>query len=178
MLGLVAIAGLSACMILFGLFADPIRDRNRGRYLIATSEVEVIAEALEHYRADCGEYPSSAEGLNGLIVDDGVDGWQGPYLKTPREKLIDPWGRLFVYSLSAGAPEILSFGADGEPGGRFFNTDISSRNPRYSMPESPYERRLRLKLIATWIGAWLGLIGSISVLRKASRGQRGRLVKS
>jgi len=46
-------------------------------------------------------------------------------------------------------PEIVSYGADGEPGGEFFNADISSRNLRYSIPDTPSVVRGRRLLMSS-----------------------------
>jgi general secretion pathway protein G len=56
-----------------------------------------------------------------------VNNWQGPYL--PQEIPNDPWGRPYLYrypSEQGDEPEIISLGADGQPGGEDINTDIVS----------------------------------------------------
>lgn len=145
------------------------------RYWVATRDAEAIAKALDRYKTDCGVYPDTRKGLNALLFDDGSTGWNGPYLTRPP---VDRWGRPYLYFLSDGSPEIVSYAADGKPGGAFFNADISSRHLQYSMPESPYERRIRLEFLGWWVGAWLWLIGSAFVfsktLRKLARNFLGR----
>jgi len=151
--------------------SGPPRDHNQVRYMLGTLQVEALAKAVERYKEDCGEYPDVRDGFNGLILDPGVEGWRGPYLK---EVPLDPWHRPYVYLRSADStPEILSYGADRKPGGEFFDADISSRNMRHSMPHSPFEIRARRLLIGIWIGAWFCLIGSLLVLRRTSRRHRG-----
>jgi general secretion pathway protein G len=173
LLQLIAGLGLviSLCLIVLGVFAEPPRDHNQVRYMLGTLQVEALAKAVERYKEDCGEYPDVRDGFNGLILDPGVEGWRGPYLK---EVPLDPWHRPYVYLRSADStPEILSYGADRKPGGEFFDADISSRNVRHSMPHSPFEIRARRLLIGIWIGAWFCLIGSLLVLRRTSRRHRG-----
>lgn len=79
---------------------------------------------------DTGRYPTGEEGLRVLIEEPaGVTGWNdGGYLDTaeiPR----DSWGREFVFILK---PEeripfiIMSYGADGAPGGEGDDADLSS----------------------------------------------------
>lgn len=153
-------------VIVIGFFVDPIKDPNLFRYWSGTLDVESIARAVERFRADCGRYPSATEGLGGLVVNPGIEGWQGPYVEQP---LFDPWQRPYIYSLAGGVPEIVSLGADGKIGGESYDGDISSRRPRHAIAESPFEARIRRNMVGTWIGAWLCLVGSIVVLRKASR---------
>jgi type II secretion system protein G len=166
------VAGLvfvvSLCWVYIGFFAHPVVDATRRRYIHGAVQVDALAKAVERYRADCREYPSARDGLNALVVDPGVKGWSGPYLR--QELPLDPWHRPYIYLLSAdSAPEILSYGADGMPGGEGFDADISSRNPWHSIPDSPSEVRTRRLWIGVWVGAWVGLIGSVFVLRRTSR---------
>jgi general secretion pathway protein G len=100
---------LSPCVILPVIAGG---ERIPARYVMATLQVENLAQAVERYRADCGTYPSAREGLNSLTLDQGVPGWHGPYLTD--EIPLDPWHNPYVYSLAADSttPEILSFGAD------------------------------------------------------------------
>jgi general secretion pathway protein G len=166
------VAGLvfvvSLCLVYIGFFAHPPVDATRGRYIHGAVQVERSAKAVERYREDCGEYPSARDGLNALVVDPGVVGWHGPYLEN--RVPLDPWHRPYIYLLSAdSAPEILSYGADGKPGGEGFDADISSRNPWRSIPDSPFEVRERRLWFGIWIGAWFGLIGSVLLLRRTSR---------
>jgi len=139
-------------------------DPNRMTYRIATREIATIARRLEEYKFDCGQYPNVRDGLTALAVDNGVDGWQGPYLY---EAPIDPWGRPYLYFFSKQRPEIVSYGVDGQPGGTSFNADISSEGLNFAMPESPYERRIRREFIMSWLAAWIALIGSMLVLKKS-----------
>ena len=56
----------------------------------------------------------------------GVDRWDGPYLK--KEVPPDPWGKPYIYKSPGdhGPYDIISYGADGVPGGEDNNRDISS----------------------------------------------------
>jgi general secretion pathway protein G len=163
---------ISLGFVLLGFVGGSPRDRNRTRYRIGSWHVQALAKEVERYRTDCGEYPSTRDGLNALVVDPGVDGWHGPYLENGVP--LDPWRRPYIYLLSSDStPEILSYGADGKPGGEFFDTDISSRRPWHSIPESPYEVRARRLWIGIWIGAWFGLIGSVLVFIRTVRPPKG-----
>ncbi|MDX8401046.1 MAG: type II secretion system major pseudopilin GspG [Mariprofundaceae bacterium] len=85
-------------------------------------QMQNIAQALKLYRLQHGHYPSSSEGLMALVRP-GKSGKR--YLdQLPK----DAWGRDFVY-LSPGVHgdfDLLSYGADGKPGGTGFDADIGN----------------------------------------------------
>ena len=159
---------VSALVVFIGFFADPRTNPDRGRYLRGEIQIERIAQAVERYRVDCGEYPE----LNALVVNQGAAGWKGPYLK---EVPLDPWGRPYVYfrSSDSAPPEISSYGRDGKPGGASFDADLSSLRPWQVIPASPAEERQRYLLLSIWAGAWLWLIGVLVVVVRSSRRRRG-----
>ena len=162
------VAGLvfavSLCLVYIGFFAHPRIDAKRARYIRCAAQVDAFAKAVERYRADCGEYPNARDGLTALVVDPGAEVWSGPYLR--QDIPLDPWGRPYIYLFSAdSAPEILSYGADGKPGGAGFDADISSRNPWHSIPDSPDEVRARCIWFGVWVGVWFCMIGSLFVLK-------------
>jgi type II secretion system protein G len=82
---------------------------------------EAVA-ALQAYKNDVGQYPTTAQGLQALISKpDGVRGWKGPYL-TNKGMLMDPWGNPYQYACPSthGQPtsqyDCWSFGPDGQNG--------------------------------------------------------------
>jgi general secretion pathway protein G len=85
-------------------------------------------DALQRYRADVHEFPSTDEGLQALRTNVGNRaGWHGPYL--PQDIPLDPWGRPYVFRYPTGqraTPEISSWGRDGKPGGDGEDADIFS----------------------------------------------------
>ena len=105
----------------------------RARVSKATMEIGNIKTALNLYYADNGNFPTPQQGLEALITkpatppvpENYLPGGYLDNLKVP----LDPWGNPYVYLIpgSGGeAFEIISYGADGEPGGDGFNADISS----------------------------------------------------
>lgn len=99
------------------------------RSTTARSQVEMLATALDAYRLDTGRYPSTAQGLTALMAaptDEPVATWRGPYLR--RAVPLDPWGKPYVYRFPGEANpagfDLLSYGADGRPGGDGENADI------------------------------------------------------
>jgi len=94
--------------------------------VITRVQLQRLGKALEDYRTDCGGYPDLHLGLNALLIDPGVKGWNGPYAKQP---LADAWGRPYLYEFSDRIAIVRSLGADGKPGGDLFDADLSSQNP-------------------------------------------------
>ena len=73
-----------------------------------------------------GVYPTNEEGLQALRVRvPGARSWNGPYLR--KEIWVDPWGHPFVYRYRGRSerPDVISYGADGRPGGDGVAADIS-----------------------------------------------------
>ncbi len=98
----------------------------------ARSQIELLGAALDAYRLDNGRYPTTEQGLNALQVEPSLQplpsNWRGPYLR--KDVPLDPWGAPFVY-LSPGEVnprgyDLVSLGADGEPGGEGEDVDIVS----------------------------------------------------
>lgn len=79
---------------------------------VARRTMEVLAEALEAYRMDMGEYPPEALGLTALLSRPSSSrAWRGPYLKAGQ---VDPWGNGYVYRDLGTSYQLFSFGPDGE----------------------------------------------------------------
>ena len=53
-----------------------------------------------------------------------MDKWDGPYL--PKEIPLDPWGNPYEYRAPGehGDYDIISYGADGQPGGEGADMDV------------------------------------------------------
>ena len=95
----------------------------------AKVQVQNLSTALELYKVDTGRYPSTAEGLQALIeMPPGTVSWNGPYL-TRKDVPNDPWGRPYSYRSPGehGPFDIVSLGADNQPGGTGENEDIANQ---------------------------------------------------
>jgi general secretion pathway protein G len=98
----------------------------------AKSQMEMIGAALDAYRLDNGRYPTTAQGLVVLRTEPTIEprprNWRGPYLR--REVPLDPWGTPYQFvspgEANPNAYDLLSYGADGQPGGDGENSDIQS----------------------------------------------------
>jgi general secretion pathway protein G len=101
-------------------------DARRAR---AVADIEGFSTALDLYKADTGDYPTTEQGLQALRQAPGdVRNWNGPYLKKPLGG--DPWGQEYIF-ISPGEhnPEsfdLASLGADGQPGGDGKDADITN----------------------------------------------------
>ncbi len=119
--------------ILAGLIIPRIMGRpDEARRAKARIMVEGIETALKLYRLDNGFYPTTEQGLRALTEAPTMPpvprNWrEGGYLekgKVPK----DPWGNDFVYLCpgSHGEFDLMSYGADGQPGGDGKNKDINN----------------------------------------------------
>jgi len=94
---------------------------------ISQLQIEQLGNALALYRFDIGQYPSTAEGLQALIEDPGIENWSGPYLEKNNLPK-DSWGRDYQYRSPGdfGDYDLWSWGADGQEGGEGDNADVRS----------------------------------------------------
>ena len=75
-----------------------------------------LGKSLDLYYTDCGNYPTTDEGLNALIEAPSSCSEWGPdaYVKKIPK---DPWNRDYIYEADNGSYLILSLGSDGREGG-------------------------------------------------------------
>src|SRR5262245_42119983 len=94
----------------------------------AKVQIQSLSTALELYKVDTGRYPSTSEGLKAVHgMPQGVPSWNGPYL-TQQDVPSDPWGQPYTYRSPGehGSFDIVSLGADSQPGGTGENEDVNS----------------------------------------------------
>ncbi|RCW74197.1 general secretion pathway protein G [Pseudorhodoferax soli] len=115
--------------VLAALIVPNVLDRaDDARATAAKTDVTNLVQALRMYRLDNQRYPTGEQGLQALLVKPTTNpapiNWK-PYLeKLPN----DPWGRPYQY-LNPGVKgeiDVMSFGADGQPGGEGKDADIGS----------------------------------------------------
>ena len=93
----------------------------------AKSQVKLLSDALTGYKTDNKDFPSEESGLQALVENiDDLETWRGPYLQGSLPK--DPWGNAYVYTCPGehGDYDLVSYGADGQPGGTGENADITN----------------------------------------------------
>jgi general secretion pathway protein G len=126
---------LLVVIVIIGLLAGIVVPRyfdtvGKSKAKVARAQMNQIEKVLEQYRLDVGSLPSASHGLDALLsAPAGVQNWQGPYMKKAVPP--DPWGHPYIYKLSASGsdPDIVSYGADGQPGGTGEAADISLSAP-------------------------------------------------
>ncbi|MDA3798408.1 MAG: type II secretion system major pseudopilin GspG [Kiritimatiellae bacterium] len=108
---------------------------NEARVSKATSQIGVFETALSLYKLDNGNYPTQEQGLMSLVEEPKVDPLPRKYSSDgylEKSKVpSDPWGSEYIYLIPGSNGEkfeIISYGADGQPGGEEFDADISSSN--------------------------------------------------
>jgi len=124
MLVVVTIIGLFAALVVPRM----LRKSDTARVTAAHAQINSFMTALGSYKLDTGVFPSTEEGLQALrLPPANVTQWQGPYL--PQEIPLDPWGHPYVYKYPGehgDEPDVICYGADGQPGGDGINADVVS----------------------------------------------------
>jgi general secretion pathway protein G len=118
---------------IIALFAALVGPRMLGRTdaarrTAARAQINSFMTALGAYKLDTGTFPNTEMGLAALrLRPENVNQWTGPYL--PQDIPLDPWGRPYLYRYPGehgDEPDIVSLGADGQPGGDGNDADIVS----------------------------------------------------
>ena len=128
---------LMVVVVILGILATYIAPRFMGRTddakaVKAKVDILSIETALKLYKLDNGNYPTTEQGIAALVEKPSTEpvplNWKEKgYLekaKVPK----DPWGKEYLY-LSPGIHDdydLISYGADGVPGGEGKNKDVNS----------------------------------------------------
>ncbi len=96
---------------------------DKAKYKLAQSQLNTLAGKIETYEIDNGQPPAQLQDL--LSAPSGSSTWLGPYAK--EADLKDPWGTAIEYRRpgQTGKYDLISYGADGRPGGTEFDRDIT-----------------------------------------------------
>ncbi|MGM0787447.1 MAG: type II secretion system major pseudopilin GspG [Thermodesulfobacteriota bacterium] len=104
----------------------------QARRMKAKVDIQSLETALKLYKLDNGRYPTTEQGLEALVrkPDSGPaprDWREGGYVEKGRISK-DPWGNEYEYISPGnhGDYDIISYGADGEPGGEGEDADVNS----------------------------------------------------
>lgn len=124
-------------IVILGILAWQLAPRLMGkpdeaRQVKAQMDIGTLDTALKMYKLDNSVYPSTEQGLQALVEPPGVGRlapkWrEGGYLEK-RKIPADPWGGDYIY-LCPGVNsdfDLISYGADGEPGGEGADKDINN----------------------------------------------------
>ena len=100
------------------------------RAIKAKQDILTLENALQMYKLDNNDYPSTDQGLQALVEapsgEPKANNWRkGGYIKKLNK---DPWGRSYQYLNPGrfGEIDIFSLGKDGKPGGDQINQDIGN----------------------------------------------------
>jgi general secretion pathway protein G len=126
---------LMVVLVILGLLAAVVYPKLTGRgqqARVDTAKVQVrlLEDALHQFEVENGFYPSTEQGLAALVSKpttgrEPLKYREGGYLdRIPK----DPWGGEYRYISpgSHGSFDIISYGADGLPGGEGDSADINN----------------------------------------------------
>jgi len=124
-------------IVILGILVWQIAPRIMGKpeeakRLKTQMDIATLETALKLYKLDNGVYPSTEQGLQALVEPPAVGilpkKWrEGGYLEKGKVPS-DPWDGEYIY-LSPGLHgdfDLISSGADGQPGGEGNNKDINN----------------------------------------------------
>ena len=122
----VVILGILAALVVPKIISRP----DDARAIAARQDIASLMQALRLYRLDNQRYPTTEQGLQALVTQPATapltPNWKaGGYVeRLPK----DPWGNPYQYLNPGihGEIDMLSFGADGAPGGEGNDADIGS----------------------------------------------------
>jgi general secretion pathway protein G len=108
----VVILGILAAIVVPNIMDKP----DQAKVAKANADIRAIESALNMYRLDKHDYPTTDQGLEALVTE---------YLpRMPK----DPWGNEYLYLSPGGhgAIDIYTLGRDGQPGGDGPDADIGN----------------------------------------------------
>ena len=123
LLVVIAIIGLLAGYVAPKYFSQV----GRSEVSLAKAQIDAFEKALDQYRLDTGQYPTTEQGLGALFSQPpGEPKWRGPYMKKGIPE--DPWGRAYLYKRPGdhGEYDLFSYGKDGAPGGTGEAADVTN----------------------------------------------------
>ena len=119
----VVIIGILGAIIVPTFMSRP----DQARVTAAQTDLRSIAAALDLYRLDNFQYPSTEQGLEALVTR--PNGFPEPKNYNPDGYIkalpSDPWGSPYVYERTGAGFNLYSLGADGNEGGEDFDADIN-----------------------------------------------------
>ncbi|MEJ6951293.1 type II secretion system major pseudopilin GspG [Natronospora cellulosivora (SeqCode)] len=103
------------------------------RQTAAQNQLAIFELALDSYRLDNGQYPTTQQGLDALVSEPSIPpyahNWNGPYLDS-NEIPLDPWGNNYHYRNPGNHNEykydLWSFGRNNMEGGSGEDEDVTN----------------------------------------------------
>ena len=121
---------LLVVMVIIGLLAGYVGPKyfeqiGKSETKTARAQIDSLGKALDQYRIDVGQYPTTEQGLAALNKNSSNDPkWSGPYLK--KNVPNDPWNKAYLYKSPGehGDFDLYTLGKDGQIGGVKESEDI------------------------------------------------------
>ena len=117
--------------ILAAIVVPKVMDRpDAARIVKARQDIRALESAMNLYKLDNFNYPSTDQGIQALVSKPGgspeAKNWNQYMDRLPK----DPWGNDYQYLAPGvnGAIDIFSYGADGRSGGADSAADIGNWN--------------------------------------------------
>lgn len=130
LLVIITILGILATVVIANYVTEiPKAKRNK-----AMTDMRMIMDALERYRLNHGDYPTTAQGLQALVTKPSGE-LKNPDAYPKNGYIIggipkDPWGNEYAYiypgSSRQGLYDLICYGADGREGGEGYDADITN----------------------------------------------------
>lgn len=118
----VIILGILGAVVVPNIIGRP----DDARITAAESDIRTLANALDYYRLDNLNYPSTDQGLEALV--EKPSGFPEPKNYNPdgyiKKLPTDPWGSPYIYEQRERSFELYSLGGDGAEGGEALGRDI------------------------------------------------------
>ena len=122
----IVILGILGSVVVPQLLSRP----DTARVQAAQTDIRTISAALDVYRLDNFNYPSSEQGLEALVAKPA--GFPEPKNWNPdgdvKKLPTDPWGSPYIYERFDSQVNLYSLGADGAEGGEGTAADISLKD--------------------------------------------------
>lgn len=123
---------LLVVLVILGLLVGYVGPRyfaqiDKSKTKVAGFQISELGKALNEYRIDTGNYPTTEQGLAALDAAPASEAkWRGPYLSHPVP--MDPWSHPYQYRQPGqhGEYDLYSLGHDGQPGGSGDDADIGN----------------------------------------------------
>ncbi len=128
-LAVIVIISILATIVAVRVGQEPAK----AKVAAARAQIEILANAVDHYTMNHGAPPTQRQSLEALCRRPEAepvpsDYPPGGYLRSANVPK-DPWGNEYAYLVpgpDGHSYEIISYGADGRPGGEGVNADLSN----------------------------------------------------
>ena len=122
----VVIIGILAAIVVQRVVGRP----EQARIVRAQQDIASIDNAMDLYKLDNGNYPTTDQGIQALVVQPTSDPIPQNWHQYLKQMPVDPWGHPYQY-LNPGVHgdiDIFTYGSTGQPSTDGKNTEIGNWN--------------------------------------------------